>query len=134
MFSLEFDIKKIGEQFVKCHELEDENFKVFTVTHKFDQSFHVKHDFEQCLATPLVIPILSDGNAYYCVDKKMENKFKLGSCYPDPARILEWWGSDRHRGLVKSVNIDKCSRCTWSVYNSQVENVVLKDSMDVSFP
>jgi len=131
---LEFDIKKIGEQFAKCHELEDENFKVFTITHKFDQSFHVKHDFEQCLATPLVIPILSDGNAYYCVDKKMENKFKLGSCYPDPARILEWWGSDRHRGLVKSVNIDKCSRCTWSVYNSQVENVVLKDSMDVSFP
>ncbi len=126
-----FDIDKIKEDFQKCHELEDDNFKVFTVTHKFDPELHIKHDFTQCLATPLVIPILTDGNAYLCVDRKMESKFKLGSCYPDPENILKWWGSDAHRELVKSMNINECSRCTWSQYNQQM---IEMDKMDLNFP
>jgi len=127
---LNIDTDKVKEQFEKCHELDDKNFKAFTVTHKFNESFHVKHDFEKCLATPLVIPILTDGNAYLCVDKKMGEKFKLGSCTP-PEKILEWWGSDGHRDLIKSVNINECSRCTWGSYNQQIENI---ERMDVSFP
>ena len=124
----------VEEQFVKCHELETKDFHVYTVTHKFDSHFHVKHDFKQCLATPLVIPILQDGNAYLCVDKKMEEKFKLGSCYPDPEQILTWWGSEYHRQMIKSVNINQCSRCTWSQYNRQIEEVVQNDGMCLSFP
>lgn len=126
-----FNIDGVKKELDRCHELEDDDFKVFTVTHKFDNEFHVEHPFTQCLATPLVIPILSDGNAYLCVDKKMEKEFKIGSCYPDPEQILKWWGSDAHRDLVKSVNINNCSRCTWSQYNQQVENM---DKMDLSFP
>lgn len=124
----------VEEQFTKCHELETKDFHVYTVTHKFDPEFHVKHDFKQCLATPLVIPILQDGNAYLCVDKKMEEKFRLGSCYPDPEQILTWWGGEAHRQMIKSVNIDQCSRCTWSQYNRQIEEVVIKDGMCLSFP
>lgn len=128
---LEIDVERVREQFEKCHELGSEDFKVFTVTHKFDNEFHVKHDFDKCLASPLVVPILTDGKAYLCVDHKMEERFKLGSCYPDPEAILEWWGSDAHRDLIKSVDINKCSRCTWSQYNQQMENM---DRMDLSFP
>lgn len=128
---LVFDVERIKEDFERCHELEDENFRVFTVTHKFDDEMHVKHDFTQCLVTPLVIPILTDGNAYLCVDKKMEAKYRLGSCYPDPENILKWWGSDAHRQMIKSININECSRCTWSQYNQQIENM---DKMDLAFP
>ncbi len=131
---LVFNRELIEEQFKLCHEMETDDFHVYTVTHKFDKDFHVKHDFTQCLASPLILPILSDGNGYLCVDKKMEDKFKLGSAYPDPEKILKWWGSDGHRRLVKKVNIDKCSRCTWSVYNSQISEVVQKDGMCLSFP
>jgi len=131
---LDIDIKIVKEQFEKCHEIEDGNFHVYTVTHKFDPEFHVKHDFTRCLATPLVLPILTDGNAYLCVDRKMESKFKLGSCYPDPESILEWWGSDAHRDLIKSVNINECSRCTWSEYNRQISDTVIEDRMDLAFP
>ena len=129
-----FDIPRVYEAFERCHELEDDNFRVFTVTHKFDPEFRVKHDFEGCLATPLVLPIMTDGNAYLCVDHKMEAEYKLGSCYPDPLKTLDWWGSDKHRELIKSVNIERCSRCTWGQYNSQIENTVLNDSMSLSFP
>lgn len=131
---LKFNMTLIKEQFAKCHEEETKDFHVYTVTHKFDPEFHVKHDFIQCLATPLVIPILTDGNAYLCVDKKMEAPFRLGSCYPDPEGILSWWGSPAHRDLIKSVNINLCSRCTWSQYNAQIENVVIQDNMCLAFP
>jgi len=131
---LAIDKEKVEEQFILCHKEETKDFKVYTVTHKFDPEFHIKHDFKQCLATPLVIPILQDGNAYLCVDKKMEGKFRLGSCYPDPEQVLSWWGSEEHRQLIKGVNIKKCSRCTWSQYNRQVEEAVIEDKMCLSFP
>lgn len=124
----------VEEQFAKCHQLEDRNFHTYTVTHKFDPEFHIKHDFKKCLATPLVIPILQDGNAYLCVDKKMESKFRLGSCYPEPEQILTWWGSKGHRQMIRSVNIEECSRCTWSQYNRQVEEAVIEDKMCLAFP
>jgi pyruvate-formate lyase-activating enzyme len=131
---LELDRDYIEYQFALCHAEETDDFHVYTVTHKFDGGFHVKHDFEQCLATPLVIPILTDGNAYICVDKKMEKRFKIGSAYPNPESILEWWGSENHRKLIESVNTGECSRCTWSQYNKQMTEVVSDDRMCLSFP
>lgn len=131
---LSIDVIAVNHAFMRCHELENDNFRVYTVTHKFDPEFHVKHDFKRCLATPLIMPLLTDGNAYLCVDKKMEERFKVGSGFPDPEKILDWWGSDKHRELIKSVNIDECSRCTWSQYNRQIEEVVCEDKMCLSFP
>ena len=131
--ALELDYTAIHEQFERCHELEDESFHVYTIQHKFSESFHVVHNFDRCLATPLVLPILQDGAAYLCVDKKMEEAFRIGSAYPDPEKILDWWGSDEHRALVKSVDIDGCSRCTWSQYQSQIV-AVENDSMCLGFP
>tara|TARA_Y100000310_G_scaffold79271_2_gene75948 strand:+ start:261 stop:1370 length:1110 start_codon:yes stop_codon:yes gene_type:complete len=131
---LSINMKEVEGQFTKCHELESSKFKVYTVMHKFDSKFHVKHDFEKCLASPLVIPILQDGNAYLCVDKKMERKFKLGYCYPDSSKILSWWSSNKHRKAIKNVDVAQCSRCTWSQYNRQIEEVIIKDGMCLSFP
>jgi len=131
---LNLDKDLIEEQFEKCHELETDDFHVYTVTHKFDENFHVKHDFTKCLATPLVIPILTDGNAYVCVDHKMKKDYKLGSCYPDPENILSWWGSDLHRDIIRTIKIEQCPRCTWSQYNQQISEIVEEDRMCLSFP
>ena len=130
---LDIDVEKVQEQFVKCHELETEEFRVFTIVHKFDPEFHIKHDFKKCYAT-LILPILTDGSGYLCVDKKMESRFRLGNAFPDPTEILKWWGSDKHREMIKSVNINECSRCTGSQYNKQIEQVVLQDKMCLAFP
>ncbi len=133
---LELPIDFIQEQFAKCHELEDDTFKVFTVTEKYDSNFHVKMDFNYCLATPLLIPILQNCDAFACVDRKMEYKFRLGSCNP-PENILKWWGSDEHRNFIKSIKPERdcCNlRCTFSQYNKQIFEVVLRDSMMRNFP
>jgi MoaA/NifB/PqqE/SkfB family radical SAM enzyme len=131
---LSYNMAAIQEQFTRCHEEETGEFHVFTVTHKFDPEFHVKHDFKRCLATPLLFSILQDGNAYLCPDRKMEPELRLGPCYPNPEDILTWWGDDMHRELIKSVDPMTCSKCVKSQYNRQIEEVVLKDGMCLSFP
>ena len=128
------DMRLLQELLELCHAEETSEFRVYTVTHKFDSDLQVVHNFTKCLASPLVIPILTDGNAYLCVDRKMEPSFRLGSCYPNPSSIREWWGSEQHRRLIKSVEISKCSRCTWGEYNRQIEDCVLDDKMCRSFP
>lgn len=132
---LNLDIPKIKEIFAKCHEEETENFRVFTVMHKYDEQFHVKHAFNKCLAAPLVIQCCTDGYVYQCVDHRIEKRFRLGAHYPKPEKILDWWGNDSHRQLLVGINPHReCSRCTWSEYNSQIEEVVMEDKMCLSFP
>lgn len=131
---LKLDTESIHKQFALCHELETDDFRVYTVTHKFDKSFHVKYDYEKCLAAPLILPILTDGNAYLCVEHKMDSEYKLGSCYPDPNEILKWWGSDKHRQMIKSISPQRdCSRCIYCEYNKQIE-AIKQDTMCRSFP
>jgi hypothetical protein len=87
--------------------------------------------------SPLILPLLQDGAGYICVDKKMEAKYRIGSGYPNPEQILEWWGGEKHRELVKSIKPKAdCinNRCTGCEYNRQMEEVVINDSMFLSFP
>ena len=128
---LNFNIPAIYEQFDLCHQLEDEHFHVYTVMHKYDEEFHVKHDFKKCLASPLVLQACTDGNCYVCVDHRMDERFLLGS----QTNIQNWWGSDAHRALLEGIKpATECSRCTWAEYNLQCEDVVENDRMCLAFP
>ncbi|KKK71562.1 hypothetical protein LCGC14_2912680, partial [marine sediment metagenome] len=127
---LDMDVESIHRQFEMCHSLETDEFRVHTITHKFDSEFHVKYDYEKCLAAPLLLPVLTDGNSYLCVEHKMEEKYRLGSCED----ILSWWGSDKHRQMIKDVvPKEDCSRCIYSSYHQQIE-AIKNDRMCLSFP
>ena len=104
---LNLDMEKIKEIFARCHELETPDFGVFTITHKYDENFHVTNRFKQCLAAPLVVQVCADKKMYLCVDHRMDSKYEVKE-----------WGSAQHRELMKSVIPDRdCSRCTWGAYN-----------------
>ena len=131
------DLSRVREQLEMCHELETDSFHVYTVTHKFDGAFRNQQNFSRCLMTPLLLPILTDGNVYMCVDKKMQDAYRLASCFPDPEAIGGWWGSNGHRDAVKTIlPAVHCAenRCTGQCYNEQMEQVVLQDRMCLSFP
>ena len=121
---LNIDMEKIQRIFTKCHELETPSFSIYTVTHKYNENFHTVHRFKHCLASPLVIQICADKKMYLCVDHRMDARYEIKE-----------WGSDQHRELIKSIVPDRdCSRCTWSSYNQQMEQVVLEDKMHRNFP
>lgn len=117
-----FDINIVLEQFKKCHELEDENFRVFTVVHKFDKEFKPNKNFSQCYAAPCCIQICADQNIYLCPDQRYQEQYKLGR-FND---VLSVWGGDKHKELVFKTGKANCStRCTWSPYCEQIERLFI---------
>lgn len=137
---LNYDIEKIQGLFEKCHELEDgDNFRVFTVMHKYDPNFRVMHTFKNCISSPLMIQCCSDGNIYVCADHRIEPRFKLCSHFPNPEEIKNIWGSEKHRALLKSICVDReCGRCTYGEYARQIEELAMgikeDDPMCCDFP
>jgi len=137
---MNYNIEEIQNLFQRCHELEyKENFRVFTVMHKYNQDFTVKHNFKKCSASSLMLQACADGNVYVCADHRIENRFRLCSHYPNPEEILKMWGSDEHRNLLQSIEVDKeCGRCTYGEYARQIEELVMgikeEDPMCLDFP
>lgn len=128
--------ESVLEQFEKCHELETDSFRIFTVLHKFDSGFKPKKDFSQCYAAPLTIQICADGSVPFCVDQRHQKDYVLGFHYPDPHNILKFWGGDRHQQLVFGNTPMNChTRCTYGVYNRQCEQLFTgRDPMCAKFP
>lgn len=118
-----YDIKNIEDQFEYCHELEDEDFRVFTVVHKFNPDFTPKKDFSQCFAAPIALQLCADDNCYFCVDQRHQKSFLLGSHVP-VENILAFWGSKKHYDMVFGGTPKTCkTRCTFGRYCRQCEEL-----------
>ena len=125
----DYNVEKVLEQFEMCHKLEDENFRVFTVVHKFDENFAPRKDFEQCYASPCCLQLCADGNAYLCPDQRFTPEYQLGTHFPDPENILNFWGSKKHYDMVFGWGKAKCNtRCTFAPYNKQCEKLFINDN------
>ena len=123
-----YNSDKIKEQFAKCHDLEDDNFRVFTIMHKFDEVLKPRKDFSQCYAAPLCIQLCADGKIYLCPDQRHVKFYELGAHYPDPGNIAKVWGSKKHQRLVLETGKKSCkTRCTFTTYNRQCEHLFIND-------
>ncbi len=124
-----YNVKLVQEQFDKCHQMETDNFRVFTVVHKFDERFRPIKNFTQCYAMPLIIQCCPDGNVYACVDQRLQEDFKLGSYYPNPENILNFWGGKKHYDLAFGNTPKRCkTRCTFTKYCEQCEILFANDN------
>ena len=94
----------------------------------------IQHGFSRCISAPLWIQCGADGNVYLCNDWRGNAKFRLGAHYPNPEQILDFWGSQAHIDLMRSINVDKCPRCTYGIYAKQIEHAVEEDAMCYAFP
>jgi hypothetical protein len=76
----------------------------------------------------------ADGNVHICFDMRGRKDLILCKHEPDPSEILKVWNTEYHKNMVRSIDINKCPRCTFNNYNEIVENVIIKDSMCMQFP
>ena len=124
----DFDIDLILSEFDKCHELESDNFNVFTVVHKFDSNLGHSKQFKQCYGAPLRIHIAPDGSIPFCDDQYFQEEYKIGMHSPDPTQILEAWGGKRHKELLYGDTPPKCgTRCCVADYCIQCERLFVND-------
>jgi len=121
----EYNVDFINNEFEKCHAIEDENFRVFTVIHKFNKDFTPQRNFTQCYASPIAMQICADGNIYFCPDTRFVEFFKLGT-HINIEDIPKFWGGERHKELVSKLGCAECkSRCTYAPYNEACERLFI---------
>ena len=139
----EEDIAAFEEQMLRAMKLDDENFGVYGVTHKFNSQFTKANHFEQCHAifmTAVICPPLkrdSHKDAFVvslCCDRRGNSKLELASDIVDFEEINKLWGSPSHWKIHDSIAVHKeCPRCTYQPHNEIYEQVILNDSMTYRF-
>lgn len=126
------ELNRISEQISDAQKfLEDDNFHVYGVTHKFNPDFSKKHKFGKCRATMLTTTWCADGGVYLCTDSRGNPWAKIGEHYPDPKEFIKTWGSPEHYAQVDKIDFkNKCDRCTLSAPNEMFEQVFMEDRME----
>lgn len=118
------------EQIEQAQELESDNFKVFGVQHKFGEKWERKVNFKKCRAVSIMPTFGADGYVHLCFD--MRDKDGWIMCKHE--EIIDFWGSDKHRAMLETIDPKKCARCTYQIYNEIIERVFIQDSMCRDFP
>ena len=127
-------LQTIDLQITASMKLEDENFNFYGIRHKFRPNFQRKVNFSRCWAAPLSLTFSADGNCYFCCDMRGKDDVKLCRHDPDPREVLKHWNSDRHKKMLKDIQVEKCPRCTFGPYNEMIEKIFIQDSMCRNFP
>ncbi len=125
-FSDLFD--KISSQIEEAMSLEDENFSVYGIRHKFQPNFQRKVNFKHCWASPISASVfLPNGNYTICLDRRED--LVLCKHFPHPCEVLKHWNSPQHIKMIQSIDPNKCPRCTIGPYHEVIEQVFIKDKM-----
>lgn len=137
------EIELFDEQIARALELDDENFSVFGVTHKFNTQFERCNQFAKCYSifmTAVIEPPSAkdaDKNAFVmglCCDRRGDKKLELLTDEPDVAKINKVWGGKAHWTIHDRIAVAReCPRCTYQPHNQIFEQVILNDSMTYKF-
>jgi len=132
------DINNFKEEIKRARELEDENFNVFAVVHKFGDQFQVANYFQNCYAifmTCVFMPPIENDYKFVvglCCDRRGDRRLELGK-FNKTEELRQLWGSDKHWNIFDNINISDCPRCTYQPHNQIYEKVILEDSMTYKF-
>lgn len=142
VFTLE-EMETFNEQIALAQELDDENFSVYGVTHKFNSQFGISNCFKKCYSifmTAVVGPPTTHDapkNSFtlsLCCDRRGDERLELvrdSLAFDDIERL---WGGKRHWDIHDMIDVaTDCPRCTYQPHNQIYEEVILNDSMTYKF-
>lgn len=122
----------------KSFVLDDEEFSVFAVNHKFGRGFKIENTFKKCWAvfmTAVFEPARHEGAMFsmgLCCDRRGDEKLIVKDAI-DPESVTKFWGSKGHYELHRSILLSECPRCTYRPHNLIFEKVILTENMTPDF-
>jgi pyruvate-formate lyase-activating enzyme len=129
-------IKEIGT----ARQLEDGNFGVYGITHKFGHDLNIANNFTSCYAlfmTAVFMPPRNKGKGKFrisaCCDRRGDLRLEFHEDIADFREVYRLWGSDEHWKIFDSIDITECPRCTYQPHNQIYEHVILRDNMTYKF-
>lgn len=130
--------QNVNNQIEKARkDFETDDFRIYGISHKFDESFSVSNHFSKCYALFMTGVIMPGSNRGYtlglCCDRRGDKNLELLTNSTNPYDIQKFWGGRKHWDIFDSLKVDTCPRCTYQPHNQIYENVILKDSMTWKF-
>lgn len=86
----------------------------------------------QCFMSPIHTVIDPKGDVFVCCYLREKNHI-IGNALETP--FTEFWGGDRHKRILKSLNPDTCNPydCRFMKYNEKMKEVISDDEIDIDF-
>ncbi|MBF0142255.1 MAG: radical SAM protein [Magnetococcales bacterium] len=125
--------------FRKARRLENDQFGVYGVTHKFDHNFNKANVFSSCHAvfmTCVVMPPRVEGERFrlgLCCDRRGDQGLEFSGPLTEVTQIGERWSSPEHWRIRDQIDLRHCPRCTYQPHNQIYEHVIQEDSMTYKF-
>lgn len=131
------DIKEFQRQLAQARELEDKNFNVYGITHKFNRNLEVNNDFEKCYAISFAStfqPPTTKGdkfNVTLCCDRRGDPFLTQEDTTTEEYK--KYWGSPEHLKLIEKINPKMCARCIRAPHNRIYEKCIKEDNLSYEF-
>lgn len=131
--------EQLEQQIEYARSLEDEDFGIYGITHKFDPNLNKANHFSACHAifmTAVFMPPRTDNEKLcfgLCCDRRGDNSLEVQSAISRMKHIADFWGSKEHWDIFDKINLNACPRCTYQPHNQIFENVIEQDSMTYKF-
>lgn len=131
------DLVRFREQLTLSRELEDDNFQVYGITHKFGENFEKLNDFKKCHAvafsTTFQAPTTKGKgfNITLCCDRRGDPKVSLEDITTQD--LKKFWGSEKHLKIMDDIDPKKCPRCTRGPHNQLYEKAITEDNLGYEF-
>jgi MoaA/NifB/PqqE/SkfB family radical SAM enzyme len=135
------DLQIINEQLNEAKSIEDMNFHVYSLASRFNDRLMTDNNFKKCYAlfmTAYISPPYKGDDrdsavVSLCCDWRGNNKLELKRDVTNFDDIIAMWGSEEHWKMHDMINPKDCPRCTYKPHNEIYEQVILKDTMSISF-
>jgi MoaA/NifB/PqqE/SkfB family radical SAM enzyme len=96
---------------------------------KFGEGWKVEHPFAKCWAIYMYAIFLANKRVLMCADLYGCNKVEVGPFDKPEDFINGFWGSEEHFKMQRDIDVSKCSRCNYKLFNQLMEKGVITDGM-----
>lgn len=126
---IEYSIDAINEQIANGMNFQTEKFRVYAIQHKSTDQFKAKFNFRNCRACAVHPVLCPDGTLQLCIDRRGDPDLILCNWRGNTEEVLLNWNSEKHRAILRNVDLKTCKKCTFSGYNEIIEKVFQGDAM-----
>jgi wyosine [tRNA(Phe)-imidazoG37] synthetase (radical SAM superfamily) len=96
---------------------------------KFGEGWRVEHPFAKCWAIFMYAIFLANKRVLMCADLYGCNTVEVGPFDKPEDFINKFWGGKEHFEMQSCIDVSKCSRCNYKLFNQLMEKGVMIDGM-----
>jgi len=101
-------------------QLNDDQFNVFPILHRFDEIRRADRTYKRCLAHALLGVVGANATLYLCCQLRGNPRFSFGSLGRGKS-FFDIWRSQKRQDVIKHIDVDKCPPCRYNKYNELLD-------------